>query len=87
MESFAGKDWRAVVGGAEGEHEQNIANDEKHQPATLDLRQHRPMTDFRKEKHYERFGTQDLMSYSVNIVDDGEILRYGRTTIQTLTLI
>ena len=25
--------------------------------------------------HYERFGTQDLMSYSVNVYDEGTILR------------
>ncbi|KAL7008695.1 hypothetical protein EMMF5_001957 [Cystobasidiomycetes sp. EMM_F5] len=70
-----GKDWRCVVGGAEGDGEQNIAALAEDNPAILDLRNHKPMTDFRKEKHYEQFGTQDLMSYSVNIVDNGDILR------------
>lgn len=51
---------------------------EKDEKAILDLRNHKPMTDYRKEQQYERFGTQDLMSYSVNIVDDGKILRFVR---------
>lgn len=70
-----GKDWRVVVGGAEGDGEQNIAPGIDNKPSRLDLRNHKPMTDFHKEKHFERFGTQDLMSYSVNVVDDGEIVR------------
>ena len=62
------------MGGAEGDGEQNISI-EKEESAVLDMRGLKPMTDFHKEKHYEKFGTQDLMSYSVNIVDDGEIVR------------
>ncbi|KAN0063578.1 hypothetical protein ACQY0O_004026 [Thecaphora frezii] len=74
-----GKHWRAVVGGAEGD-----AHDpSKGQPAdllaplsdtVLDLSQHRPMTDFREEHHWEAFGSQDLLTYSVNIVDNGNTL-------------
>lgn len=45
------------------------------EPTTLDLRELRPMTDYRKEMHYERFGTQDMLTYSVNFHDDGELLR------------
>ena len=92
-----GKDWRSVVGGAEGEGvEQNIASnppvpsaplsDENKdmststststsEKATLDLRDKKPMTDYRKERHYERFGTQDLLTYSVNFYDDGQVIR------------
>ena len=44
---------------------------------TLDLRGKKPMADFAKERHYERFGTQDLLSYSAKFYDDGEILRCG----------
>lgn len=67
-----------MVGGAEGDGEQNVCSG-KDKPAELDLRDKKPMTDYRKELHYERFGTQDLMSYSVNIVDDGETLRCARS--------
>lgn len=68
------------MGGAEGDgSEQNIApssaSEGDAQPAMLDLTSHKPMTDFRKERHYERFGQEDLLSYSVNIYDDGDILR------------
>lgn len=76
-----GKDWRAVAGGAEGDGEENIApvvkeadQSKTSEPALLDLRAKRPMTDYAKEQHYERFGTQDLMSYSVNIYDEGKTL-------------
>lgn len=80
-----GKDWRAVVGGAEGDGEQNIApvsegeasangGGSADSPAILDLRSHKPMTDYRKELHYERFGTQDLMTYSVNMHMDEDIV-------------
>lgn len=83
-----GSDWRCVVGGAEGENvDQDIAplpksssskegdkageNDKQ----VLDLRGKKPMADYAKEKHNERFGTQDLLSFSVKFYDDGEILR------------
>ncbi|SPO40259.1 related to Tripeptidyl-peptidase II [Pseudozyma flocculosa] len=74
-----GQHWRAVVGGAEGD-----AHDpSKGQPAELlrplsesilDLSAHRPMTDFRIEHQWETFGSQDLLTYSVNIVDGGNTL-------------
>lgn len=70
-----GKDWRVVAGGAEGDGEENLAPLEDGKvPAMLDLTTKKPMTDYRKERHYERFGTQDLLSYSVNIYDRGSIV-------------
>lgn len=73
-----GKNWRVVAGGAEGDGEENLAPLEGGQtPVVLDLSRKTPMTDYHKELHYERFGTQDLMSYSVNIYDDGDIVRYA----------
>lgn len=71
-----GQDWRVVAGGAEGDGDENLAPSEDGKtPILLDLSQKRPMTDYHKEMHYERFGTQDLLSYSVNVYDDGEIVR------------
>lgn len=71
-----GKDWRVVAGGAEGDGEENLAPlDNGKTPSILDLSAKVPMTDYRKEHHYERFGSQDLLSYSVNIHDEGTILR------------
>lgn len=74
-----GKHWRAVVGGAEGEP----YDSSKGEPANLlaplseselDLTQNKPMTDFRVEQQWGTFGSQDLLTYSVNIVDDGNTL-------------
>lgn len=71
-----GKDWRVVAGGAEGDGEENLAPLRGNKaPAQLDLSTKKPMTDYRKELHYERFGTQDLLSYSVNIYDEGKTVR------------
>jgi tripeptidyl-peptidase-2 len=78
-----GKDWRAVVGGAEGDlspdevapslFEHSKAQEDK-KASSLDLSKLKPMTDFRKERHFEKFGRQDLLSYSVNFYEDGEIV-------------
>lgn len=71
-----GEDWRVVAGGAEGDGDENLAQtDDGKTPALLDLSDKKPMTDYHKEMHYERFGTQDLLSYSVNVYDDGKVVR------------
>ncbi|WFC97777.1 tripeptidyl-peptidase II [Malassezia yamatoensis] len=70
-----GNDWRAVVAGGEGE-----SVDSSHgEPASvradrLDLRSLKPMTDFRKERQWAYFGSMDLLTYTVNILDDGNLL-------------
>lgn len=78
-----GTDWRCVVSGAEGQGvDEDIAplptepkSGEEGEKRVLDLRKQKPMADYVKEHHYERFGTQDLLSYSAKFYDDGEILR------------
>ncbi|CCJ29848.1 unnamed protein product [Pneumocystis jirovecii] len=55
---YDGKHWRAVVD----------TNEDG------DLRDKRPMCDYRIEHHYEQFSKQDMLSYSVNIYDNGSVL-------------
>ena len=71
-----GEHWRSVVGGGEGEVVEGEIPlvDDDGQPHVLDLTQLKPMTDFRVERHWATFGTIDLLSYSVNILDDGKLL-------------
>lgn len=73
-----GTDHRCIVAAAEGEQEGDgrgiPIKDEKGQPFVLDLTQRKPMTDFRKEKHFEAFGTQDMLTYSVNFYEQGKIV-------------
>lgn len=33
------------------------------------------LTDYRKELQYHKFGKADLLNFSVNIYNDGDILR------------
>ncbi|GAC93350.1 minor extracellular protease [Pseudozyma hubeiensis SY62] len=74
-----GKHWYAIIGGGEGE---------THDPATgqpqdilkplelqtLDLTDVEPITDFRIERKWQSFGQQDLLTYTVNIQDNGNLL-------------
>ncbi|KAG5438331.1 hypothetical protein PCANB_002819 [Pneumocystis canis] len=39
-----------------------------------DLLDKRPMCDYRIEYHYEQFSNEDMLSYSVNIYDNGSVL-------------
>ncbi|KAL1917361.1 uncharacterized protein VTP21DRAFT_5017 [Calcarisporiella thermophila] len=39
-----------------------------------DLRTQKPLTDFRKEREFSRFTNQDLLSFSVNIYDNGDLV-------------
>ncbi|KAG5518089.1 hypothetical protein PMAC_003275 [Pneumocystis sp. 'macacae'] len=55
---YDGKHWRAVVD----------TNEDG------DLRDKKPMCDYRIEYHYEQFSKQDMLSYSVNIYDNGSVL-------------
>ena len=53
-----GENWRSVLDVSE----------------TGDLRLLKPMTDYKTEHHYESFGGDSMMNYSVNIYDEGAIL-------------
>ncbi|KAI8076819.1 uncharacterized protein BX664DRAFT_362744 [Halteromyces radiatus] len=55
---FDGQDWRAVIDVKE-------SGDLRGQPA---------MADYRKELEYHTFGEEDLLNFSVNIYEDGDIL-------------
>ncbi|CAO0794467.1 unnamed protein product [Mucor circinelloides] len=55
---FDGKDWRAVI-------DVNESGDLRDQPC---------LTDYRKELKYHTFGKADLLNFSVNIYNDGNIL-------------
>lgn len=55
-----GNDWRAIVD-VEG---------------SGDLTQQPCLTDYRKELKYHTFGKSDLLNFSVNIYEDGNLLRY-----------
>ncbi|CAO3593980.1 unnamed protein product [Absidia cylindrospora] len=55
---FDGQDWRAVVDVKE----------------TGELRGQPALTDYRKELKYHTFGEEDLLNFSVNIYEDGNIL-------------
>ncbi|ORZ14024.1 hypothetical protein BCR42DRAFT_417878 [Absidia repens] len=55
---FDGQDWRAVIDSKE-------SGDLRGQPA---------LSDYRKEFKYHTFGEEDLLNFSVNIYEDGNIL-------------
>ncbi|CEP17397.1 hypothetical protein [Parasitella parasitica] len=55
---FDGKDWRAVI-------DVNESGDLRDQPC---------LTDYRKELQYQTFGKADLLNFSVNIYNNGDIL-------------
>ncbi|WFD01920.1 tripeptidyl-peptidase II [Malassezia obtusa] len=70
-----GTHWRAAVGGGEGEPADPAAGE----PAALragevDLRGAQLLTDFRTERAWSCFGAMDLLTYTVNILDDGNLL-------------
>lgn len=72
-----GEHWRSVCAAAEGESGQELGIPIKQpsgEPEVVDLSTLKPMTDFRTERHFEHFGSQDLLTYSVNFYDDGEVL-------------
>lgn len=69
-----GEHLRAVIGGGEGEQETIPILNEDMSPFVLDLSKIEPMTDFKTEKKYQQFGTQDLLSYSYNFYEEGDIL-------------
>ncbi|SPO21109.1 related to Tripeptidyl-peptidase II [Ustilago trichophora] len=74
-----GNHWYAIVGGGEG----NTHDPSTGQPEdvlkpldlqTLDLTGYDPITDFRIEREFRYFGIQDLLTYTVNIEDNGNLL-------------
>lgn len=70
-----GTHWRAAVGGGEGA----AADPAEGEPAalhapTLDLRETPCLADFRIERQWSYFGQMDLLTYTVNILDDGALL-------------
>lgn len=74
-----GKDWRAVIGGGEGvPHDASQGWPDTQlallADSTLDLRTEVPMTDYKREGQHGRFGSQDLLTFSVNILNEGNLL-------------
>ncbi|PKI84840.1 tripeptidyl-peptidase II [Malassezia vespertilionis] len=70
-----GSNWRAAVGGAEGDVHDPSAGEPVAQRANIvDLRASPCLTDFRTEREWASFGTMDLLTYTVNILDDGKLL-------------
>lgn len=74
-----GKHWYAVVGGGEGQtHDPSTGQPEDVlkplEQQTLDLTTVDPITDFRTERQWQSFGEQDLLTYTVNIEDNGNLL-------------
>lgn len=68
-----GEHWRAAVGGAEGD----VADSAAGMPAAtgvVDLREAPLLTDYRIERQWAVFGATDLLTYTVNILDDGAML-------------
>lgn len=70
-----GVNWRAVVGGAEGD----VVDPSHGEPAAyrdteIDLRSKPRMTDYRLEREWSYFGEMDLLTFSVNIIGDGDVL-------------
>ncbi|WFD30283.1 tripeptidyl-peptidase II [Malassezia sp. CBS 17886] len=70
-----GTHWRAAVGGGEGDvSAPALGEPESVRAATLDLREKPQLTDFRTERQWACFGPMDLLTYTVNILDDGALL-------------
>ena len=74
-----GKNWYAVVGGGEGDtHDPSTGQPEDIlkplELQILDLTAIEPITDFRIERKWQSFGQQDLLTYTVNIEDNGNLL-------------
>ncbi|SNX81849.1 related to Tripeptidyl-peptidase II [Melanopsichium pennsylvanicum] len=74
-----GKNWYAVIGGGEGDTHDPAKGQPQHllkplEQQTLDLTNVDPITDFRIHHQWQSFGQQDLLTYSVNIEQDGNLL-------------
>ncbi len=74
-----GKHWYAVVGGGEGETHDSARGQPEDllkplDSQTLDLSAVEPITDFRIDHQWQSFGQQDLLTYTVNIEDNGNLL-------------
>ncbi|KAL4400900.1 serine-type endopeptidase [Malassezia pachydermatis] len=70
-----GTHWRAVVGGGEGDVTSPTEGESSSLYATtLDLRAHKRLTDYRVEREWSYFGDMDLLTYTVNILQDGGLL-------------
>lgn len=73
-----GEHWRAVCAAAEGRQGEELGVPFKTAPGgdsqVVDLTAKRPMTDFHVERHFDTFGDQDLLTYSANFYQDGDLL-------------
>lgn len=70
-----GTHWRAVVGGAEGDVVDSAKGvSPSHTSNVVDLRAQPRLTDYRTERQWSYFGEMDLLTYSVNIMHDGDLL-------------
>lgn len=70
-----GTHWRAAVGGGEGEASDPALGEPAGVRAPeVDLRGAKLLTDFREEREWSYFGQMDLLTYTVNILDDGNLL-------------
>ena len=70
-----GEHWRVLVGGAEGEAQApGEGVPAAQQGAVVDLRRAPALTDFRTERQWACFGEMDLLTYTVNVLNDGELL-------------
>ena len=70
-----GSHWRAAVGGGEGDAADPTAGEpDAVRTPELDLRGAKCLTDFRTEREWSYFGQMDLLTYTVNILDDGALL-------------
>ena len=70
-----GEHWRVLVGGAEGEAQApGEGVPAAQQGAVVDLRSAPALTDFRTERQWACFGEMDLLTYTVNVLNDGELL-------------
>lgn len=78
-----GKDWRAVIdvnesGDLRGKNPPFITPKSGLLYLTFLLSLGQPcLTDYRKELQYHTFGKADLLNFSVNIYQDGNLLRQG----------
>lgn len=90
-----GADWRAVVGGGEDDGiglsvgEGTTLDLSSASPTLLCMgfmlrlfTAHEPLTDYRKERVWKTFGAQDLLTYSVNILDEGNLLRWAHMSLR-----
>ncbi|WFD36301.1 tripeptidyl-peptidase II [Malassezia cuniculi] len=70
-----GTHWRAAVGGAEGEaSDPTNGEPEAYRANVVDIRNSPTLTNFATERQWATFGQMDLLTYSVNILDEGKLL-------------